>query len=51
MWTTWAPTYRDVVILGPDNVEYAVYNLTSNDLSDPSAYAALRQLFVDASAL
>lgn len=51
VWTTWAPAYRDVVILGPDNVEFAVYNLTSHDLAQPANYNALRQLFIDATAL
>jgi hypothetical protein len=51
VWTTWSPAYRDVVILGPDNTEFAVYNLTSHDLAVPANYNALRQLFIDATAL
>ena len=45
VWTTWAITFRDVVILDENNVPIAVYNLTLNNLSDPLKYAELKALF------
>ena len=48
VWAAWAPVYRDVIILGPDNVEVGVFNLTTNSLSDPDNFDALKQLFIDA---
>ena len=48
VWTDWAPVYRDVIILDGDNIIFGVFNLTTYNLSNPDAYAALRQLFVDA---
>jgi hypothetical protein len=51
VWTTWAPAYRDVVILGPDNSVYATFNLTTNNLANTASYEALRDLFVEASEL
>lgn len=41
-WTSWEPTYRDVVIVNGDGVRVDVYNLTSNDLGQPDNYAELK---------
>ncbi len=49
VWTKWAPIYRDVVILDPENRKVAVYNLTVHDLGVAANYAELKQLLVDAS--
>ena len=51
VWDVWSPVYRDVVILGPDNVEVGVFNVTTNNLSNPANYDALKQLFIDAASL
>jgi hypothetical protein len=48
VWGTWAPVYRDVVVLDPDNQEIAVFNLTVHDLADPVDYDALKQILIDA---
>lgn len=48
VWDAWAVTYRDVVVLDEGNRFVAAYNLTTNDLSLPGNYAALRQILVDA---
>jgi hypothetical protein len=44
VWTAWAVTYRDVVILDRDNRQVTVYNLTVNDLSNPANYDTLKTL-------
>ena len=48
VWSTWAVTYRDVIILDEDNVVVGVYNLTTNDLAVPANYAALRDMLISA---
>jgi hypothetical protein len=48
VWTKWAPTYRDVVILNDANEIVAVYNLTEHNLAEPANFAALRTLLVGA---
>jgi len=50
VWELWDVTYRDVLILGPDNEVVGVYNLTGNDLADPVKYAALKAMLVLAAA-
>lgn len=47
-WAAWQVTYRDVVVLDAEGKQRAVYNLTTNDLSVPANFAALRQLLLDA---
>jgi hypothetical protein len=42
VWTSWAVTNRDLVILDAANVKRDVYNLTSNDLADPVNYDELK---------
>jgi hypothetical protein len=49
VWATWGIEYRDVVLLDGENRAVAVYNLTTNDLSEPLLYEELRTLFIDAS--
>ncbi len=48
VWGSWAPVYRDVVILDESNIEIDVFNLTVHDLGDPLEYAALKQILIDA---
>ncbi len=47
VWQTWQVTYRDVIVLDAKNRPVAVYNVTTNDLSDADKYAALRTLLLD----
>jgi len=51
VWKSWAPTFRDVVILDPENKPLAIYNVTVNNLSDPAKYAELKQILKDAAAM
>jgi hypothetical protein len=48
VWTTWAVTYRDVVILDEENHRIDAFNLTTNDLGNPAHYEALKTLLLDA---
>ena len=48
VWTAWAVTYRDVIILDEDNVVVGVYNLTTNDLGVPANYDVLRSMMISA---
>jgi hypothetical protein len=48
IWSQWNAVWRDVIILDGDNQIVDVYNLTSFDLSNPTNYDTLRQLFIDA---
>ncbi|MFP6703302.1 MAG: peptidylprolyl isomerase, partial [Planctomycetaceae bacterium] len=48
VWTAWDVTFRDVIITDSNNVQVAVYNLTTNDLANTDNYATLKQLMVDA---
>ena len=48
VWNKWAVTYRDVIVLDQENRPVAVYNLTTYDLSNPSNFAALKSMLVDA---
>jgi hypothetical protein len=44
VWRSWDVTFRDVVILGPDNEVFAVYNVTSNSLAIPANRDELKRL-------
>jgi hypothetical protein len=44
VWHEWDVTFRDVVILDPDNVPVAAYNLSIHDLSVPANYDSLKSL-------
>jgi hypothetical protein len=46
VWSDWKVTYRDVVVLDPENRVAAVYNLTEHDLSVPANYDSLKALLV-----
>lgn len=48
VWEQWKPTFRDVVILDGDNKVVAIFNLSTNDLSNPANYEALKKLLLDA---
>jgi hypothetical protein len=50
VWTSWDVTWRDVRILDGRNQLRAVYNLTTQDLTNPLNRAALKQLFLQAAA-
>ena len=47
-WDSWDVTFRDVIITDSNNVQVAVYNLTSNDLANSENFATLKQLLIDA---
>jgi hypothetical protein len=47
VWQSWNATYRDVVILNPQNERVAVYNLTTHDLASPADYDALKSMLRD----
>lgn len=40
---SWGAEHFDLVILGPDNVEVAIYSLIEFDLSDPANYEEIKQ--------
>lgn len=39
---SWQPVFRDVVIVDKQNFAASVYNLTTNNLSTPANYSALK---------
>ena len=47
VWSRWAVTYRDVIILDEKNVPVAVYNLTENNLAETANYEALKAILVE----
>jgi hypothetical protein len=47
VWTTWAPVYRDVIILDAEGRHVASYNLTTYSLGDTINYEDLKKLLVD----
>ena len=46
VWSSWGPTYRDVIILDSQNNFVAAFNLTLNQLSDSENRSALKALLV-----
>ena len=42
VWDDWGATWRDVVMLNPDNIHVDTYNLTSHDLANPDNYRELK---------
>jgi hypothetical protein len=46
-WGLWHVTYRDLVILDPQNRPVAVYNLTEHNLARGSAYDSLKTILLD----
>tara|TARA_Y100000766_G_C18349809_1_gene338900 strand:- start:25 stop:291 length:267 start_codon:yes stop_codon:yes gene_type:complete len=51
LWDSWAVTYRDVIIVGPDGKKVGVYNLTANNLNNDTPYAELKAMLLDAANL
>ena len=47
VWTSWAPTYRDVIVLDGENHFVTAYNLTLNQLSDVDNRAALKAILIE----
>ena len=48
VWSRWEADWRDVIVLGPDNVPVATYNLSEHSLAEPDNYAALKALLIEA---
>ena len=48
VYTSWAVTYRDVIILDAENKVAGIYNLTSNDLGVSANYDALKAMLIHA---
>jgi len=46
VWEDWDVAFRDVVILDRDNQKVGEFNLTTDSLSDPANYAALKALLI-----
>ena len=46
VWALWDVTYRDVIILDSENMEVAIYNLTSNNLGEEENYETLKSLLM-----
>jgi hypothetical protein len=44
VWASWGVTFRDVVILDPQNQFLEAYNLTVHNLANGSDYATLKEL-------
>jgi hypothetical protein len=44
VWGSWNATWRDVMILDTQNVHVQTYNLTLNDLANPTNYATLKMM-------
>ena len=42
VWTAWAVTYRDVIVLNKDNEIGNVFNLTTHDLGNAANYDELK---------
>lgn len=48
VWGKWNATWRDVIVLDPDNSVIQVYNLTQHSLSDSTNYANLKNILLQA---
>lgn len=44
VWGSWNVTWRDVMILDPQNIHVQTYNLTAHNLARPENYAELKAL-------
>ncbi len=42
VWGRWTATWRDVMILNPENIHVDTYNLSDHDLANPAFYAELK---------
>lgn len=47
VWTSWAVTWRDLVVLDAAGNEALVFNLTTYNLADPDNYATLERHLVE----
>ena len=47
VWTSWAVTWRDLVVLDGEGRKALVFNLTTNNLADPDNYATLEARLVE----
>ncbi len=47
VWGTWEVEFRDVQILGRDNVHVETYNLSEHDLSEEEEYEGLKALLIE----
>ena len=48
VWSAWGAVARDVYVLDGENRIITVYNVTANDLSNPTYFAELKQILLDA---
>lgn len=48
VWAAWGVGYRDVWVLDGENLPVGIFNVTNNNLSDPTNYDTLKQMFLDA---
>jgi hypothetical protein len=48
VWGRWNVTWRDVIVLDPDNSVIHIYNLTQHSLSDSANYANLKNILLQA---
>jgi hypothetical protein len=48
LWTNWNVSYRDVIIFDKNGLRRSVYNLSSNDLSNPANQQTLKTMLLDA---
>ena len=46
VWESWDVTFRDVVILDRSNEKVGEFNLTTDSLSNPANYEALKALLI-----
>ncbi len=51
VWTSWDVTFRDLVILNRENIEFGTLNLTTNTLAFPEIYNLVLQMFIDAATI
>jgi len=42
VWGRWTATWRDLMILDPENIHVDTFNLTAHDLANPTFYAELK---------
>jgi len=47
VWTDWDAGFRDVIVLNASNEKVAVFNLTSESLSSPANYEALKSALIE----
>ena len=45
-WNNWMATWRDVILVDSDGVAVYIFNLSGNDLGNPSNYEALKTALI-----